>query len=297
MRAMDGNRLRRIAARQFGVFSRRQARECGFTAYQIRRRVTEGEWQVVLGSGLAVEGLHVTPMARDRAAQLSLPGSILAGPSAARTWGIEPVGESVQLYVGVHGQARLPGVMAIYQSPDPRDVSLFNGLPTTNAACAVVECLRGMAEPAAVELLDRAVQRGWITIDDFARRIGAGTGRRGTRRLLALLSLARAGERSAAERLLTGALRRAGIQGWRANVEIRDCAGVIGIADVAFEAARVVVEVDGWAYHSGPDRFQRDRTRQNRLVAAGWTVLRFTWSDLRYRPMNVITSIRRCVDD
>jgi very-short-patch-repair endonuclease len=38
----------------------------------------------------------------------------------------------------------------------------------------------------------------------------------------------------------------------------------------------LVIEVDGWAYHRTPDRFQRDRERQNRLVAAGWTVLRFT---------------------
>ena len=43
-------------------------------------------------------------------------------------------------------------------------------------------------------------------------------------------------------------------------------------------------EIDGRAFHSDADRFQRDRTRQNRLVGAGWTVLRFTWNDLRDRP-------------
>ena len=57
-------------------------------------------------------------------------------------------------------------------------------------------------------------------------------------------------------------------------------------------AARLVIEVDGWAFHTDPARFQRDRTRQNRLVAAGWTVLRFTWADLHHRPDKVIREVR-----
>jgi very-short-patch-repair endonuclease len=40
----------------------------------------------------------------------------------------------------------------------------------------------------------------------------------------------------------------------------------------------VAVEIDGFAFHHAPDRFQRDRTRQNALVGLGWTVLRFTWA-------------------
>jgi very-short-patch-repair endonuclease len=60
---------------------------------------------------------------------------------------------------------------------------------------------------------------------------------------------------------------------------------------VVFEEAGVVVEVDGWAYHIDPERFQRDRARQNRLVAAGWTVLRFTWRDLTERSEYVVATI------
>ena len=37
--------------------------------------------------------------------------------------------------------------------------------------------------------------------------------------------------------------------------------------------------------------FQADRTRQNRLVAAGYTVLRFTWADLTLRPDDVGTQV------
>jgi very-short-patch-repair endonuclease len=69
----------------------------------------------------------------------------------------------------------------------------------------------------------------------------------------------------------------------------------LAVADVAFERERLVVEIDGWAFHSGPDRFQRDRERQNRLVAEGWWVLRFTWRDLTERPDGVVASIARLI--
>jgi very-short-patch-repair endonuclease len=51
------------------------------------------------------------------------------------------------------------------------------------------------------------------------------------------------------------------------------------------------VEIDGWAYHTTPDQFRADRQRQNRLVAAGWRVLRFTWHDVTERPADVVATI------
>jgi len=72
--------------------------------------------------------------------------------------------------------------------------------------------------------------------------------------------------------------------------------GFIGIGDIVFDILKLVVEVDGWAFHTTPERFQRDRGRQNRLVAAGWTVLRFTWRDLVERPGYVLATIRAMLD-
>jgi hypothetical protein len=43
---------------------------------------------------------------------------------------------------------------------------------------------------------------------------------------------------------------------------------------------------------SDVDRFAQDRVRQNALVLAGWTVLRFTWHDLMSRPQAVVAEIR-----
>jgi very-short-patch-repair endonuclease len=124
-------------------------------------------------------------------------------------------------------------------------------------------------------------------------RAQARVGLPGAPQLRRLVGKVSGGARSAAERLLHKLFRQSGLTEWDANAEIRDSAGVIGVVDVAFRRVRLVIEIDGWAFHSTPERFQRDRQRQNRLTAAGWTVLRFTWRDLTERPEHVVETVRR----
>ena len=57
--------------------------------------------------------------------------------------------------------------------------------------------------------------------------------------------------------------------------------------------SKLAIEVDGFEHHSTPEAFQHDRTRQNELVALGWTVLRFTWHDVVHRPAHVAQLIRQ----
>ncbi len=84
--------------------------------------------------------------------------------------------------------------------------------------------------------------------------------------------------------------------GWVFNAEIRSASSeLLGIGDCVNFELKIVVEVDGWAWHTDTKRFQRDRERQNDLVHAEWIVLRFTWLDLSERPHHVIESIRRAV--
>jgi len=77
------------------------------------------------------------------------------------------------------------------------------------------------------------------------------------------------------------------------NVPVHASSGtLIGIGDCVNVDLRIVLEVDGMAWHSSADRFQRDRSRQNALVNAGWLVLRFTWADLTERPDTVLAEVR-----
>jgi len=54
----------------------------------------------------------------------------------------------------------------------------------------------------------------------------------------------------------------------------------------------LAVEIDGWAWHMGVDRFRADRHKGNALVRARWDLLRFTWHDLTNRPDYVVAEIR-----
>lgn len=73
---------------------------------------------------------------------------------------------------------------------------------------------------------------------------------------------------------------------------VRDPSGdFVARADFAYPEARLLVELDGAAYHTDPVSFQRDRSRQNRLVALGFVVLRFTYWDLMAAPDYVVDAV------
>lgn len=96
---------------------------------------------------------------------------------------------------------------------------------------------------------------------------------------------------SPAEALLHKILRAAGFTGWQADATINHGSKIMDRVDVLFASSRLIVEVDGRKYH-GEDRFQLDRTRDNRLHAAGYRVLRFTWADLTQRPGLIVRQVR-----
>ena len=54
--------------------------------------------------------------------------------------------------------------------------------------------------------------------------------------------------------------------------------------DFAYWAEKVFLEGDGYGVHGERDAFERDRTRQNALVRAGWLPLRYTDRRLRDAP-------------
>lgn len=289
---MDRERLAKLARPNFGLFTRAQATACGYSEFQIRHRLRSGDWQHVLGRALAPAGLKVTTSLRDRAAQLSVPGSVLAGASAARVGRIAIPDQRTFLYVGPHGRLRLPEVVAIHRMPERRDIVLYQGLPTVTTACAVVEAVRHLCEKDAVDVLDRALFRGTPSFAELCRRVELRKGMPGYRTLVRLTNLLAGGERSELERRTTALLRGAGITGWEANVAIFDDTGRIGVGDIVFERERLVLELDGWAFHAANETYEPDRIRQNRLTKAKWEVARYTWRQVTLQPDYLVTDVR-----
>jgi very-short-patch-repair endonuclease len=277
-----------VLRRQAGVISRAQALGAGMGPSTISRRLSSRSWVRVHPQVYLVADHDLTAEARLRAAMLwAGPGATVSGLGAAwwhRLWPDPPA--MIDLTVR-HGWKRRsqPGVRVRRRDLMPEDRTEVNGVLVTAAPLTVLEAAAELRQ-AGSRLLDRALQRR-LALDDIYRAHCRNLGRHGSAASAELLRAAGDRAASEAERLTIALLRRAGIDGWRCGYRIRGYD-----ADIAFPASGVVVEIDGWAWHSDVDRFDHDRRRQNALVLAGWTVLRFTWRDLTCRPETVLAEIR-----
>ena len=66
---------------------------------------------------------------------------------------------------------------------------------------------------------------------------------------------------------------------------------LVARVDFAYPAAKLAIEADSYAYHSDRTDWQRDRTKQNTLIAIGWVVYRVTWRDVTRRGGEVIREV------
>ncbi len=61
--------------------------------------------------------------------------------------------------------------------------------------------------------------------------------------------------------------------------------------DFVWRDRRLIVEVDGYAFHRSPAAFERDRERDVLLQTRGWRVMRFTWRQVTQRAAWVAAAI------
>ncbi|WP_062315943.1 endonuclease domain-containing protein [Demequina maris] len=66
-------------------------------------------------------------------------------------------------------------------------------------------------------------------------------------------------------------------------------------ADALHRRARIVIELDGAAFHSSRPAVDRDRERDTELAAAGWHTVRFSFRDLQRRPEWCRRMLRRTI--
>jgi very-short-patch-repair endonuclease len=66
--------------------------------------------------------------------------------------------------------------------------------------------------------------------------------------------------------------------------------------DFAHRRKRVVIEADGWEFHSARPAFEEDRRRDALLAAEGWLVVRVTWWQAVEQPLEVAERLRAALD-
>lgn len=169
----------------------------------------------------------------------------------------------------------------------PEDLIVHHqGIRRTSAALTALDLIPHHGGDA----IDEALREG-VPLTALWAALDRTPGRRGNRGRRLLLEDSRDEPWSEAERLGHQLLRAAGLAGWRANVSIMLPTGKV-IVDVLFERHRLIIEFDGYEHHGSREMFHKDRLRDLRLAAAGWTVLRVTWPMLTERPEEVVAAIR-----
>ncbi|MFC4149099.1 type IV toxin-antitoxin system AbiEi family antitoxin domain-containing protein [Micromonospora mangrovi] len=295
-----------FTARRDGVVSAAQALSVGFSRDQIRHLVRSGRWTRV-ARGRFVPAAEVDAVAlrraRIRAAVASLgPGAVAVLDTAAELHGIGGlrVGSAIHVSVPVDRPRpqRRTGELVVHQLTldRSRDLCTLAGIPATTPLRTVADVILRVDRYPAVCVVDSAVNRRLVTDDDLAAIPALITGRRGA--VAARRFLAEADGRAQSPLETRTRLRcvDGGVPPDVLQLEVRDDDGyLLGVGDLGWRSARLIAEADGRAPHRTPAALFEDRIRQNRLVNAGWRVLRFTWSDtLRpdYIPAAVHSALR-----
>jgi very-short-patch-repair endonuclease len=275
---------------QDGVVTLAQAQRAGLSRHAVNRRVRTGHWRRCSPGVYFVDDRPFTDAARVRAAVWGYGSVAVASGMAAAWWhGLTRFApEVVEVTVPrTSHHPRREGVRKRRRDLARVDVVERKRLRVTELALTVVEAAARQRDGA--KLMDSALQRH-VELRELWQAHMRNKGRHGAPAARRLLTAASDGARSEAERLLVRLLYAHKITGWQTNYPMGGYK-----VDVAFPNQKVVIEVDGWAFHSDHEDFVKDRRRQNTIVQLGWKVLRFTWLDLVEYPERVIAEIKLAI--
>ncbi len=292
--------LLKIARGNHGVFTLADARRVGCSEEVVRRAVERGWFTRVAVGVYVTAGTPRTPEQAVAAALAFHPGAVASHECAAWLWGLPGYRSSVVLTIdrGRNQRTELGTLRSTGVLP-PSHRGVRRGLAVTSAARTVFD-LAGVEHRGRVERsLDHALTRKLCTLDQVAQVHAAlaGRGRRGSSVMRDLLTARGEGyvaPASELERRARALFERGRLPLPSFEVEVGGSRWV-GRVDCLWREQRVIVELDGRRYHEGRTRMEADRRRDNELMAQGWIVLRFGWSDLEERPAAVVATIRRAL--
>ncbi|MDX6675613.1 MAG: hypothetical protein QOH11_3031 [Solirubrobacteraceae bacterium] len=285
--------IARIAARQYGVVTRAQLVAAGLGRGSIEHRVAERRLHRVHRGVYLVGHVSAPPLAREMAAVLACgPDAVLSHQSAASMWSLlSREGAEVHVTVAERDPGNHPGIRLHRARRLHRiDVRRCQRIPVTAPARTLLD----LAALIPLRDLERAVEearvRRLVRPRQLLDALERSPGRRGAGALRGLLDGEPALTRSEAETRMLGLLRAARLAPSAVNARV----GRYEV-DFLWRAQRLVVEVDGYAYHGTRAGFERDRARDAELQAAGYRVIRVTWRQLVDAPEAVIARIAQAL--
>jgi very-short-patch-repair endonuclease len=167
-------------------------------------------------------------------------------------------------------------------------VQICQGLPTTSPVRTVIDIAGGVSMRELERAVDEGLIRGLLRLSPLRAAVEHDHARHGVPLLSALLKHRETPTitRSQAEERFLELVRATWLSQPEMNVRLNGYE-----VDFLWREERVVVEIDGYAYHSTRSAFERDRAKDASLSAAGMLVIRVTWLQMEREPLRVLVRV------
>ena len=221
--------------------------------------------------------------------------------TAASLWGLPVEWHGVELAIPARRRISLPGVV-VHRAVERSEGSQSNvrGVPVTNLARTIFDLAGVLREDELRTVFDHVLAERLLSAAALRRALArfGGHGRKGARRVSALLDELATGPRQPESRLelrLLKTLREHGVSLPVPQFPVRLPNGTLARLDFAYPDVRLALEADSYRHHSTVAAWSRDRVRNNELIALGWRILPVTYRDLVTDPSAIADQVARCL--
>jgi len=239
----------------------------------------------VLRNVYAEPGLALDHELRARAAALLMPAdAVLGGRSAAVWWhgGTAGPHDPVTVLVPATSAWRGPEGVRVHRSAvSAADrVVLDDGTRITTVVRTAWDVATSERTADAVACLDAMARHGMLTPVMVRSLVDSAPGRWRGRRAGQALALVDGRAQSPPESWVRVACHLAGLPAPVPQFVVLEDGAWLAQVDFAWPEAKLIVEYEG-AYHFDGEQIVKDDARYERLIAAGWRVIRLLAADLR----------------
>ncbi|MGH9270811.1 MAG: hypothetical protein ACRDZ2_06025, partial [Ilumatobacteraceae bacterium] len=255
----------------------------GISLEQRKYLVAKGLLQRVVDGAYLFAGSEPGELARCAALCTSRPHLVVAGPTAARMWGLRRAPRDGLVHVIAPPRShpcQEPWVRAYRTSAlcGEHVVHRHDGIRVTNPSRTAVDLTRYVSEDSVASIIEDVLHRGLSTISSL-RCVAdalATPGRPWARRFLRLLDRRHPGAPAASdgERRVFEALAHRGVTGLERQVEVVLPGYGYARFDIAIPALRWAVEIDLHPEHKTPGGIARDNLRDDCADIVGWKTRR-----------------------
>jgi very-short-patch-repair endonuclease len=292
-----------MAATQFGVVARPQAIASGLSERAIGRLLANGSWASIHPSTYVVNGAPTSWHRDVIAAVLSAhPDGAASHRTAAALWGCPTFTQDTIEITSLRTLERRGVVVHRTTQLERNEVRRRSSIAVTDPERTLID-LGAVVPRDSVELaLDHFLANRLTTLARIEDRLSAlhGSGWRGKKKLRSLLEARRPEERSAESALETKlfqVLRGERLALPERQVVICDGSNFIGRVDLAYPAAKLVLEAQSYQHHSSRRAWTADVIRRRDLHVLGWRVVEVTWHDVTVGRREFVSKLRALLNE